>query len=262
MSRARPAARCASASTCPRRGRAARRSRCSTTSPGSPAPRRTSSIKAGAQRVAAELGARAGHPRHQPARSALPGRRRRLGLRHRRRLLRRRHPGALVARTTAWTRTSTQELPALVEAQLPGRPTRAASSATRWAATARWRWRCATPAATAASRRSRRSARRSRCPGARRRSPATSATTARPGGVRRLRAGRARAAAAAAPGRPGDRRQVPGRAAQAGAARGGLRRRGPARCGCGCHAGYDHSYYFIATFVDDHLAHHARALAP
>ena len=27
-------------------------------------------------------------------------------------------------------------------------------------------------------------------------------------------------------------------------------------------AGYDHSYYFIATFVDDHLAHHARALSP
>jgi S-formylglutathione hydrolase len=26
------------------------------------------------------------------------------------------------------------------------------------------------------------------------------------------------------------------------------------------HAGYDHSYYFIATFVEDHLAHHARAL--
>ena len=26
------------------------------------------------------------------------------------------------------------------------------------------------------------------------------------------------------------------------------------------HAGYDHSYYFIATFVADHLAHHARAL--
>ena len=26
--------------------------------------------------------------------------------------------------------------------------------------------------------------------------------------------------------------------------------------------GYDHSYYFIATFVDDHLAHHARALSP
>ena len=27
------------------------------------------------------------------------------------------------------------------------------------------------------------------------------------------------------------------------------------------HAGYDHSYYFIATFVDDHLRHHARHLA-
>ena len=25
-------------------------------------------------------------------------------------------------------------------------------------------------------------------------------------------------------------------------------------------AGYDHSYYFISTFMDDHIAHHARAL--
>ena len=28
------------------------------------------------------------------------------------------------------------------------------------------------------------------------------------------------------------------------------------------HAGFDHSYYFIASFVEDHLVHHARALAP
>jgi S-formylglutathione hydrolase len=28
------------------------------------------------------------------------------------------------------------------------------------------------------------------------------------------------------------------------------------------HPGYDHSYYFIASFVADHLRHHARALAP
>jgi len=28
------------------------------------------------------------------------------------------------------------------------------------------------------------------------------------------------------------------------------------------HAGYDHSYYFIATFMADHLAHHARQLRP
>ena len=26
------------------------------------------------------------------------------------------------------------------------------------------------------------------------------------------------------------------------------------------HAGYDHSYYFIATFMADHFAHHARGL--
>ncbi|APA86737.1 S-formylglutathione hydrolase [Paraburkholderia sprentiae WSM5005] len=26
------------------------------------------------------------------------------------------------------------------------------------------------------------------------------------------------------------------------------------------HAGYDHGYYFISTFIDDHLAHHARVL--
>ena len=25
--------------------------------------------------------------------------------------------------------------------------------------------------------------------------------------------------------------------------------------------GYDHSYYFIASFIGDHVAHHARALA-
>ncbi|MBL8462037.1 MAG: S-formylglutathione hydrolase, partial [Thauera sp.] len=25
-------------------------------------------------------------------------------------------------------------------------------------------------------------------------------------------------------------------------------------------AGYDHSYYFIASFIDEHLRHHAAAL--
>ena len=28
------------------------------------------------------------------------------------------------------------------------------------------------------------------------------------------------------------------------------------------HAGYDHSYWFIASFVEDHLRHHAGALLP
>jgi S-formylglutathione hydrolase len=27
-----------------------------------------------------------------------------------------------------------------------------------------------------------------------------------------------------------------------------------------CHAGYDHGYYFISTFIEDHLAHHAKVL--
>jgi S-formylglutathione hydrolase len=26
------------------------------------------------------------------------------------------------------------------------------------------------------------------------------------------------------------------------------------------HAGYDHSYWFITSFIDDHLRHHAKAL--
>ncbi len=26
--------------------------------------------------------------------------------------------------------------------------------------------------------------------------------------------------------------------------------------------GYDHSYYFIATFIGDHIRHHAEALRP
>jgi S-formylglutathione hydrolase len=26
------------------------------------------------------------------------------------------------------------------------------------------------------------------------------------------------------------------------------------------HAGYDHGYYFIQTFIDDHLRHHAQQL--
>jgi S-formylglutathione hydrolase len=26
--------------------------------------------------------------------------------------------------------------------------------------------------------------------------------------------------------------------------------------------GYDHSYYFIASFIEDHLRHHAKTLLP
>ncbi len=147
--------------------------------------------------------------------------------------------------------------------ELPGPARRArASSATRWAATAPWRWRCAIRTATAASRPSRRSSRPRGFPGAARRSPATWAPTRRPGPRTTL----ARWCAA----RPlpipllvdqgtADKFldvQLKPELFEAACAEAGqslrLRR----------HAGYDHSYYFIASFVDEHLAHHARALAP
>ena len=40
----------------------------------------------------------------------------------------------------------------------------------------------------------------------------------------------------------------------------GGRARPATRWSCACSAGYDHSYYFIASFIGDHVAHHARAL--
>jgi S-formylglutathione hydrolase len=39
----------------------------------------------------------------------------------------------------------------------------------------------------------------------------------------------------------------------------GLRRGWPSAASA-LHPGYDHSYYFIASFIDDHLRHHAAAL--
>jgi S-formylglutathione hydrolase len=47
---------------------------------------------------------------------------------------------------------------------------------------------------------------------------------------------------------------------QARAARGGLRRHGAKRSSCAATPRYDHSYFFISTFVEDHLRHHARVL--
>ena len=61
----------------------------------------TFAIKAGAQRVAAELGLALVTLRHQPAQRARPRRRRELGLRPGRRLLPRRHGGALVGEPIA-----------------------------------------------------------------------------------------------------------------------------------------------------------------
>ena len=81
----------------------------------------TFTIKAGAQRVAAELGPDAGRAA-TPARAAprVPRRRRELGLRPRRRLLRRRdrrRRGRAHYRMDSYV---TRELPALVDGELPG----------------------------------------------------------------------------------------------------------------------------------------------
>ncbi len=168
-------------STCRRPRRPARPCPRSTSCAGLTCTEETFAIKAGAQRVAAALGLALVTCDTSPRATRLPGDDDGVGLRPRRRLLPRRHRGAVVV--------------GLPHAQLrrPGAagagrartsrspPGRAASSATRWAATARWCWRCATPIATAASRRSRRSARRARCRGDRRRSAATSAPIAQPG---------------------------------------------------------------------------------
>ena len=135
-------------------------------------------IKAGAQRVAAELGLMLVAPDTSP-RAAAPARRRReLGLRARRGLLRRRHAGAVVGSTTGCTATSRASCPALVHANFPvrrGSPghLRPFDGRSRRAGAAR----CATRRSTGRCRRSRRSRRRCAARGARRRSPATSART-------------------------------------------------------------------------------------
>jgi S-formylglutathione hydrolase len=101
----------------------------------------------------------------------------------------------------------------------------------------------------------------STAPGATRPSPATWATTARLARLGRLRAHRHRPRAPAPAGRPGRGRQLPRRAAQARSPRSRLPGRRPP-LQLHRHPGYDHSYYFIASFIEAHLRHHAAALNP
>ena len=137
-------------------------------------------IKAGAQRVAAELGLVLVAPRHQPAQPRASRRRRELGLRPGRRLLRRRHAGAL-ARALPHGQLRDRRAAGGGRARISrARPARAAifghSMGGHGALVCALRnpERTASVSAFApivgADR---------RCPGARRRSPATSATTAR-----------------------------------------------------------------------------------
>ena len=97
----------------------------------------------------------AGGAGHQPARRGHPGRGASLGLRHRGGLLPGRHPGAPGgALPHGHVRHAASCRPRWRDTSASRRP-RAASSATRWVATARSSWRCAIPASTAASRPSR-----------------------------------------------------------------------------------------------------------
>ena len=95
------------------------------------------SVKAGAQRYAAELGLALDHSGHQPARRRHSGRGRADGRRHGRRVLRERHPGA-VGRSLPDVRLRSRRARCVVDAQ-PARRSRHAnrSAAIRWAATAR-----------------------------------------------------------------------------------------------------------------------------
>ncbi len=141
----------------------------------------TFAIKAGAQRVAAELGLMLVMPDTSPRDTGVAGADASWDFGT--------GAGFYLDATqppwsTHWRMGSyvADELRGADRAALPGAAaTASASSATRWAATARSRWRCASRRAGAACRPSRRSPRRCSVRGASRRSAAISATTAPPG---------------------------------------------------------------------------------
>ncbi len=220
-------------------------------------------IKAGAQRVAAELGLMLVAPDTSPRQPRLPGRRRELGLRPRCRLLRRRDAGAVVSALPHVQLRDAGAAGADRSAAFPRtRPARA-SSATRWVVTARCVCALRNPGALPIAVGVRADRRADAVPvGPARRSRGYLGDDA--SRWARLRRERARRRAAslprAHPHRPGHGGQIPRRAA---APRGVRRRlpRAPAnRSTLRMHAGYDHGYYFIQTFMDEHLRWHAQQL--
>ena len=163
-------------------------------------------------------------------------------------------------RTTACTATSWRSCRGSSPRRSPRFPQGRESSAIPWAAMARWCVRCATLAATLRYRHSRRSRRRRTVPGARKRSPATSARSASAGRATTRAPWRARRASRApswstrgAADRFLAEQLKPELLAEACRASG-------TRLQLRLHEGYDHSYYFISTFMEDHLRHHARSL--
>ena len=253
--------RCASRCTS-RRRRGTVACRCSTTWPGLTCTEETFAIKAGAQRLAAEHGLHAGRARHQPARARC-------------RATTRAGTSASPPASTStppqapWSAHYrmysyvTRELPALIAAQfaradtiaavdhrpLDGRPRRAGLRAAQSGAVP-------LGLGVRADRRA-------------------VAGAVGPQGVRAATSGRTTTGLARV------RRDPPG-APRAASATTILVDQGLAdkflaeqlrpdlfaaacaarasRCSCARHAGYDHGYYFIQTFMADHVAWHARAL--
>jgi S-formylglutathione hydrolase len=157
----------------------------------------------------------------------------------------------------------TRELVALVEAQLPIARDRAGSSGTPWAATARSPSRCATRALRQRVGASRPSSRPREVPWGHKAFAGYLGTTARRGAPTTQR--RLLAAGGRLPGevlvdqglddkflarelQPERLERVCAEVGQAVTVR--------------RHAGYDHSYFFVMSFVEDHLRLHARALPP
>ncbi len=159
----------------------------------------------------------------------------------------------------------TRELPALIAAQLPGRPDapghlRPLDGRPRRADAAR----CAIPAGTGRSRPSRRSARPPRCPwGEKAFSGYLGADRTAWADLRRQRAAaprRRRAPQILVDQGIGD--QFLAEQLQAGAARAGLRATPASALTLRRQPGYDHCYYFIQTFMADHVAHPCDRAAP
>ena len=219
-------------------------------------------IKAGAQRVAAELGLVLVDVRHEPARARASPATTRLGLRPSARAstsTRPRRPGRHAYRMERY----------VIERAAGARRARASRSRAdrrgifghsmggHGALVAR-----AAPSGALPQRLGLRADRRAhrRCPGAEGLRAATSAPIARAGRSTTPARWCARGSFPAhAARRPGHGRQVPGDAAAPGAVRGGLRRVGTAARAA--HArGLRPRYYFIATFVEEHLRHHGAAL--
>ena len=218
-------------------------------------------IKAGAQRLAAELGLMLVAPDTSPRGTDYPGPGRELGFRGRRRLLCRCHRGAVVHALAHGLLCHARAARDDRRASSPPIASGRASSAIPWAAMARWSRPCATPGSIARSPPSRRSRPPASAPGA------IKAFTDYLGADRAAWADydaselvRDAAVSGRDPDRPGAGRQIPRGAAAARISSKKPPRNSGQKLTLRRHPGYDHGYYFIQTFIEQHLNHHAAIL--